>query len=197
MTANDRRSTCALNAPARPRSPVTGMIAIVSTCSRRCRSGRRTAPAARAVPAISSSIRSAYGRIASIRCCARRSRAEATSSIARVSLRVFVIERTRRFRSCVEANSGCFLVGTRLEPALDLLELRLQLRAGLVGQVARFADRLVDRALRPQMLAELVLEPRHVLGRDVVEVAVDARIERNGLLFHRPRLVLRLVEGRD
>ena len=49
-------------------------------------------------------MRSAYGRIASMRCCDRRSRAEATSSIAFVTLRVFVIERTRRFRSCVEAN---------------------------------------------------------------------------------------------
>ena len=54
-------------------------------------------------PAISSSMRSAYGRIASMRIWARRRRAEATSSIARVTFRVFVIERTRRFRSCVVA----------------------------------------------------------------------------------------------
>jgi hypothetical protein len=40
----------------------------------------------------------------SIRICERRRRAEATSSIAFVTLRVFVIERTRRFRSCVDAN---------------------------------------------------------------------------------------------
>ena len=59
--------------------------------------GRRPPPCA--VPAISSCIRSAYGRIASIRIAARRSRAEATSSIALVSLRVFEIERTRRLRS--------------------------------------------------------------------------------------------------
>ena len=39
----------------------------------------------------------------SIRICARRRRADATSSIARVSLRVLEIERTRRFRSWVEA----------------------------------------------------------------------------------------------
>ena len=83
---------------------MTGTIPTFCTFSRRSSSGSRTAPAAWEVPAISSSIRSAYGRIASIRSCARRSRAEATSSIARVSLRVFEIERTRRFRSCVDAN---------------------------------------------------------------------------------------------
>ena len=38
-----------------------------------------------------------------MRCWARRSRAEATSSIARVSLRVLEIERTRRLRSWVDA----------------------------------------------------------------------------------------------
>ena len=100
---NARRSTCALNAPARPRSAVTGTSATRFTSSRRCSSGSRTEPAACETPPISSSIRSAYGRIASIRDWARRSRAEATSSIAFVSLRVFVIERTRRFRSWVDA----------------------------------------------------------------------------------------------
>ena len=55
------------------------------------------------MPIISSIIRSAYGRIASIRACARRRRAEATSSIALVILRVFRIERIRRFRSCTDA----------------------------------------------------------------------------------------------
>ena len=42
--------------------------------------------------------------MASMRCCDLRRRAEATSSIAFVTLRVLVIERTRRFRSCVDAN---------------------------------------------------------------------------------------------
>jgi len=51
---------------------------------------------ARAVPIISSCMRSAYGRIASIRACARRRCAAATSSIARVILRVFRTERIRR-----------------------------------------------------------------------------------------------------
>jgi hypothetical protein len=54
---------------------------------------------ARAVPAISSSMRSAYGRIASIRACALRSFAAATSSIARVIFRVLRIDRMRRLMS--------------------------------------------------------------------------------------------------
>ena len=54
---------------------------------------------ARATPTISSCMRSAYGRIASIRVWARRSFAAATSSIARVIFRVFWTERTRRLMS--------------------------------------------------------------------------------------------------
>ena len=103
-SASARRITCALKPPARPRSAEIGTIATFCTFSRRSSSGSRTAPAACETPAISSSIRSAYGRIASMRICDRRRRAEATSSIAFVTLRVLVIERTRRFRSWVEAN---------------------------------------------------------------------------------------------
>src|SRR6476659_8226591 len=100
----------------------------------------------------------------SIRICERRRRAEATSSIALVTLRVFVIERTRRFRSWVDAKVlGAFLVAARLEAALDLLELAVQLLGRLVGQVARVADRRVDRAVGTQVLAQLVLEARDVL----------------------------------
>ena len=64
-------------------------------------------------------------------------------------------------------------------------------------EIPALADRLVDRALRAEVLAQLVLEARDVGGRDVVEVGVDARVQRDGLLLHRPRLVLRLVERRD
>ena len=59
------------------------------------------------------------------------------------------------------------------------------------------ADRLQDVAVGAELLAQLLLEARHLLGRDVVEVAVDARVERDDLLLHRPRRVLRLVERRD
>jgi len=51
---------------------------------------------ARAVPTISSVIRSAYGRISEMRCSARRRRAAATISIARVILRVLRTARMRR-----------------------------------------------------------------------------------------------------
>ena len=96
-SANARRMTCALNAPARPRSPESGTISVAAVVSRCWRSGRpRTDPAARPTPAISSRIVSAYGRIASIRAWARRSFAAATSSIARVILRVLRTERIRR-----------------------------------------------------------------------------------------------------
>jgi len=75
---------------------VSGTIA-ARLISRRWRSGRpRTEELARAVPTISSCIRSAYGRIASILVCARRSFAAATSSMARVIFRVLVTDRIRR-----------------------------------------------------------------------------------------------------
>ena len=70
-----RRRICALKAPARPRSPVSGRIATVCTLAPLEQRQTVTDDAARAVPVISSSIRSANGRIASIRVCARRSRA--------------------------------------------------------------------------------------------------------------------------
>ena len=74
--------------------------------SRRWSSGKpRSDVLARAVPSISSSMRSAYGRIASIRAWARRSFAAATSSIARVTLLMFRIERIRSLVSATEATT--------------------------------------------------------------------------------------------
>ena len=103
LLANASRRTCALNAPASPRSPVSGRIAARCT-SRRWSSGTpRREVLARATPTISSCMRSAYGRIASIRVWARRSFAAATSSIARVIFRVFLTERTRRLMSWTDA----------------------------------------------------------------------------------------------
>jgi hypothetical protein len=72
-------------------------MSVADVVSRCWRSGRlRTDPAARPTPAISSRILSAYGRIASIRACARRSFAAATSSIARVILLVLRTDLIRR-----------------------------------------------------------------------------------------------------
>src|SRR4030095_4477446 len=82
----------------------------------------------------------------------------------------------------------------RVEALLELLERPGELLGKLVRQVAALGDLLVDAPLRAQVLAELVLEPRDVRYRDVVEEAVDARVDRHHLLLHPPRCVLRLVE---
>jgi hypothetical protein len=91
--------TWALNAPARPRSPVIATIAARFTSRRWSSVSPWSEVLARAVPIISSIIRSAYGRIASMRACARRSLAEATSSNAFVIFWVLRIDRIRRLRS--------------------------------------------------------------------------------------------------
>src|SRR5438067_1633735 len=131
----------------------------VSSC---WRSGSpRTDELARAVPAISSSIRSAYGRMSSIRACARLSFDAATSSSARVILRVLRTERMRRRMSCSEATLGDeprFLFDVEHLP--ELLQLLFELRRHVIGEIAGLADLLQDRSLRAQVLAQLVLEPR-------------------------------------
>src|SRR5215210_7927902 len=83
------------------------------------------------------------------------------------------------------------------ERLLELLDLAFHPLLELVWEIARLADLVVDRALGAEVLAELVLEPRNLCRRDVVEVAVDAGPDRDHLLLHRPRLVLRLVQRRD
>src|SRR5688500_12688678 len=121
--------------------------------------------------------------MASIRVCARRSRAEATSSIALVILRVFLTERTRRFRSWTEAtelDQASFVLDG--EVGHEALQLLVQLRRQLVPEVVGLLDLPVDRLLRAQMVAQLVLEARHLRRRHLVEVAVDAGVERDHLL---------------
>ena len=88
-----------MKAPASPRSPVRGRIATARTSCRSSRSGNPRDGVARAVPIMSSVMRSAYGRSAAIRASARRSFAAATSSIAFVILLVFRTERSRRLMS--------------------------------------------------------------------------------------------------
>src|SRR5262245_32456620 len=145
--------------------------------------------------------------MASIRVCARRSFAAATSSSARVILRVLRTERIRRLKSWTDATayrpvlragsadkSGLLL---DVEAVDELLERLVERRGRLVREGTALADRLVDRALRPQGLAELLLEARHLRHGHLVEPAVDARVDRDDLLLDRPRLILRLVEGRD
>jgi hypothetical protein len=86
----------ALNAPARPRSPDISKMPVFAI-SRRSSSGwPLRAPVRLAVSEISSCMPLANGRSASMRTCARRSFAPATSSIALVILLVFLTEWIRR-----------------------------------------------------------------------------------------------------
>src|SRR2546423_9679023 len=119
-------------------------------------------------------MRSAYGRIASIRACARRSRAEATSSNAFVILRVLRTDRIRRRRSWTEAMGLCRRLVLDVEGVRELLQLRVQLPGQLVGELLLVADLGEDRALRLQVLAELLVEARHLRDGHAVEIAVDA-----------------------
>ena len=93
-----------LNAPARPRSPVMATTMAGPSASRSSSRARPLAPPLwRAAWAISRRIAWAYGRSASIASCAWRSLAEATSSMARVILRVLRTESIRRLMSRVVA----------------------------------------------------------------------------------------------
>ena len=81
---------------------------------------------ARAVPIMSSRIRSAYGRSASIRASALRSFAAATSSIAFVILLVFLTELTRRLMSWTVA---IYVPGTALSSRTAKFPLNLSISA--------------------------------------------------------------------
>ena len=91
--ATPPRTMFELNAPARPRSPAISSRPTLSTCSCSARIGSRgTSPAASAACRVILRIAPAYGRSASIRCSARRSRAAATISIARVIFWMFLTD---------------------------------------------------------------------------------------------------------
>src|SRR3954452_6022952 len=139
--------------------------------------------------------------MASMRVCARRSLAAETSSIAFVILRVFLTERTRRAMSWTEATlgRGSDEAGVLLdvEALREPVQLGLEALREVVGERLRLGDLLVDRALGAEVLPQLVLVARHLRRRNRVEEAVDAGVDGDDLLLHRPRLVLRLVEGRD
>ncbi len=106
-TANAWRTMLTLNAPARPRSPVIATTTAVPSVGRSSRRGSpATPPLWRAACAISRRIAVAYGRRASMFSCAWRILAEATSSMARVILRVLRTDSIRRLMSRVVAMSA-------------------------------------------------------------------------------------------
>ena len=80
---------------------------------------------------------------------------------------------------------------------LELLQLRLEPGGERVGEILRLADLLQDRSLAAQLLAQLLLEARHLTGRNAIQEAVNAGEDRHNLLLHRPGLELGLVESRD
>ncbi len=101
------RTALELNAPARPRSPATTSRPTVETCSCSWRIGRRgTSPAASAAWRVIRRMASAYGRNASMRCSARRRRAAATISIARVIFWMFLTDAMRLRTSRCEVAMG-------------------------------------------------------------------------------------------
>src|SRR5262249_23595759 len=83
-----------------------------------------------------------------------------------------------------------------VEALREALECLLELRHRLVAEALRPADGGVDRALRPERFAELLLEARHLGHRHRVEIAVDAGPDRDDLLLEGPWLVLRLIQRR-
>src|SRR5439155_10364673 len=116
--------------------------------------------------------------MSSMRACARLSFDAATSSSARVILRVLRTERMRRRMSWSEATLGDqprLLLD--VEHLQELLQLLVELRGRLVREVPGLADVLQGRALGAQVLAQLVLEARDLRHRDLVEESVHARVE--------------------
>src|SRR5450759_2163275 len=139
--------------------------------------------------------------MAMIRCCERLSLAAEMSSIALVILCVEETERMRRLMSCCEAMSpkpakldrqARFLFD--VEDLIESLQQGVETGGNLVGELARLANLLQERALAAQLFAQLLLKARYLAGRDAVEEAVDAGVDRRHLLLGRPGLVLRLVE---
>src|SRR5579875_2453865 len=201
-----------LNAPASPRSPATSSSATVWISARSVRIGRRgRLPAASAASRVIRRIAWAYGRSASIRCSARRSRAAATISIARV---IFWMLRTDAIR--LRTSRWLSGIALRRRAALGRHRLLLDRVALLVEVVAEVLGEPLDRPLEllldligplaggdpPQHLRlgaahrvhQLAQEALDLLDHDPVEVAVRGGEDLHHLLLDRHRLTLGLVQ---
>ena len=146
-SANARRSTCALNAPASPRSPVSGTIRTVSIVSRCSRSGSRTdagrPPDARDQLAHGVGV-GPHRLDARLRAPQLRGRDELDRArdLARVAdgpdppLEVLDGSHglSRRSRQPVSSST--------LKPSTNFSSAGVELRVRLVGEVAALADRL-------------------------------------------------------
>src|ERR1051326_360926 len=187
-----------LNAPARPLSAV--MMTICRRGPSRC---SRSGCAAPSLPCPvtrfprSSAILVAYGRAATMRSCARRSFAAATSFMARV---IFCVDWTERIRRWMSRRVA--IAPLRRLDALRRHEFRLGVGDSLgerlahrVGKLPLVADLREGLRLLPlEPAVEEGLELAHVLYRHVVEQALRARVDDRHLLLDRQRRVLALLK---
>src|SRR4051794_7114908 len=216
---------CELNAPASPRSPVTSRMPTRRTFSCSLRIGSLgMSPAASAAWRVMRRIAPAYGRSASMRCSALRSRAAATISIARVIFWMFLTD-PMRFLMSFCAIGGLLAAGARADrlavvgallPGVAAALLGLTLLVEVVPEVAReLLDRLVERLLGVvapvaagdllerlrrrgvQPLDQLVVELADAVDADAVEVAVGGGVDDRDLVLDRHRLALVLVQRLD
>src|SRR4051812_13833244 len=163
------RMICELKAPARPRSAVISSSA--TRCSDSCclRIGNVpiSPPAASAACRVMRRMAPAYGRRCSMRCSARRRRAAATISIARVILRMFWTEAIRFLTSRCDMCQGS---AWPLRGGAG----RLRLCLGLLADVSPRPARPIARGTRLDAVG-LALRQRLALLVEVVAEVVGER----------------------
>src|SRR5660398_301017 len=128
------------------------------------------------MPAINSIILSAYGRVASMRSCARRKRAAATISIALVIFSVFCTEPILRLMSLCVAMEGLALLGRGRQHrlfsranvvGLEGLDCVMQHAGHFVRHVFLLTNLFQDRILfRTQVGTKVLIEISNVLHFD-------------------------------
>src|ERR1700722_5077688 len=178
------RTIWELNAPASPRSPATRSSPTLSRLSCSSRIGNLgTPPAAFAASRVIRLIASAYGRSASIRCSARRRRAAATISIARVIFWMFLTASMRlRTSRWVAIGLGVSEARPR-SGGHGLLALLGSAVARLLGAAVAVAVRIALGAPFRNLVEVALLERMALLIEVVAEVLgelLDRRVD--GLL---------------
>src|ERR1700704_2997345 len=75
------------------------------------------------------------------------------------------------------------------------LDHTLELGGGVIGKIAGVADGVEDiGVLAAKQRQQAILEGAYLGNRNSIQIAVDAGIDRNHLLFHLQRRELRLLE---
>src|SRR5690606_1509289 len=193
-----RRAICELKPPHRPRSAVATTSRWTSSLPVPAISaGASDAETAWPILAITAAMRSEEGRAASAASWARRSFAAATICIALVIFCVALTEAMRLRRSFSEAMRLPYPLVRRASDEVlgECVDLGLELGAQIVRQRLLLADRVQHRlAVRAHVRQQALLELRHLVDGEVVEVAVDAGEDHRDLLFRLQRRELRLLE---